>query len=278
MKPLLRSMRKLMRRQPLRHYDRLPPLILVNGLAEQAESWFCNVRTWRRHFDVHTPNILAYDADAIHRRIHDKLPIDIDYLVEQLRRYLDEFVQRPPYGLVANSMGGKVAVEFAARYPHLIERLALLCPSGLGTTEQLPIVEGVRRGNPESMEHSVFHRQVDLNPELMGYFRRQFANRRWRTGLLRTIQCTKNHSIRQRLADLTMPTLLVLGEEDQIIDSREAITAAEGLSHVRTVLLPKCGHAPQVERAKTINRLVTEFMKQPDPNMTASHPRPHQPR
>jgi pimeloyl-ACP methyl ester carboxylesterase len=128
------------------------------------------------------------------------------------------------------------------------------------------------------MEHSVFHRQVDLNPELMGYFRRQFANRRWRTGLLRTIQSTKNHSIRQRLADLTMPTLLVLGEEDQIIDSREAITAAEGLAHVRTVLLPKCGHAPQVERAKTINRLVTKFMQQPDLNTAASHPRPHQPR
>ena len=233
---------------------------------------------WRRHFDVHTPNILAYDADAIHRRIHAKLPIDIDYLVEQLRQYLDEFVQRPPYGVVANSMGGKVAVELAARYPHLVQRLALLCPSGLGTKEQLPIVEGVRRGEPETLVHSVFHRQVDLNPELVGYFRRQFANRRWRSGLLRTIQCTKHHSIRERLAELTMPTLLVLGEEDQIIDSREAITAAEGLSHVHTVVLPKCGHAPQVERAKTINRLVTEFMKQPDQNTAASHARPHQPR
>ena len=278
MKPLLRRMRKLIRRRPLRHYDRKPPLIMVNGLAEQAESWFCNLRTWRRHFDVHTPNILAYDADAIHRRIGDKLPIDIDYLVEQLRLYLDGFVQRPPYLLVANSMGGKVAVELAVRYPKLVKRLALLCPSGLGTKEQLPIVEGVRRGHPESVVHSVFFRQVDLNPELVGYFRQQFANRRWRSGLLRTIQCTKRHSIRHRLAELTMPTLLVLGAEDRIIDSQEAITAAEGLPHVQTVVLAKCGHAPQVERAKTINRLVIDFMSQPEQKSAVSHSRPHHPR
>jgi pimeloyl-ACP methyl ester carboxylesterase len=278
MKPLLRRMRKLIRRRPLRHYDRQPPLILVNGLAEQSDSWFCNLRTWRQHFDVHTPNILAYDAEAIHRRIHEKLPIDIDYLVEQLRLYLDLFVQRPPYFLVANSMGGKVAVELAARYPQLVQRLALLCPSGLGTKEQLPIVEGVRRGHPESVVHSVFFREVDLNPELLGYFRSQFANRRWRSGLLRTIQCTKRHSIRHRLAELTMPTLLVLGEEDRIIDSQEAITAAEGLAHVRTIVLPKCGHAPQVERAKNVNQLVTDFMLPPERKPANGHTRPHHPR
>ena len=90
MKPLLRGMRRLMRQGTstiLRagvnsDYHRKAPLVLVNGLAEQAESWFANVNSWRRKFDVHTPNILAYEAAAIHDRIEHKLPIDIDYLVE----------------------------------------------------------------------------------------------------------------------------------------------------------------------------------------------------
>ena len=41
-------------------YARRPPLVLVNGLAEQPESWFRNRRFWGRYFDVHAPNILAY--------------------------------------------------------------------------------------------------------------------------------------------------------------------------------------------------------------------------
>ncbi|MGH9811476.1 MAG: alpha/beta fold hydrolase, partial [Terriglobia bacterium] len=210
--------------------------------------------------------------------IDDGLPIDIDYLVEQLRVYLESFVQRPPYYIVANSMGGKIAVELAARYPELVERLALLAPSGLGAKEQLPVIEGVRRGDSDGVVHSVFYRQLNLNPQLINYFRQQFANRRWRSGLLRTIQATKKHSIRNRLAELTMPTLLVLGEEDRIIDSQEALAAAAGLSQVRTVVIPKCGHAPQIEQAKSINRMVVEFMCGRDADSTARAAAPNRPR
>src|SRR5881398_2071834 len=101
-------------------YIRRPPLVLINGLAEQAESWFCNLEAWRRHFDVHAPALLDYEGTALHGRIEQGLAIDIDYLVEKLRRYLEEFVQTGPYHLVANSLGGKVAVEFAVRYPELV--------------------------------------------------------------------------------------------------------------------------------------------------------------
>src|SRR2546423_1003967 len=112
-----------------RAYGRREPLVLINGLAEQAESWYRNVDHWRQHFDVYTPNLLAYDGAALQRRIDAGQPIDIDYLVEQLRLYLDLFVQAPPYNLVANSLGGKVSVEFATRYPELVSRLVLLCPA-----------------------------------------------------------------------------------------------------------------------------------------------------
>ncbi len=265
-----------MRRGSANQYHRRPPLVLINGLAEQSESWFCNVDVWRRKFDVHTPNILAYDAASIHRRIEEKLPIDIDYLVEQLRIYLDSFVQRPPYNLVANSMGGKIAVEFAARHPQDVARLALLAPSGLGEKEQLPIIEGVRRGNSDAVVHSVFYKSVGLNPAITDYFRNQFANRRWRQGMLRTVQCTKKHSIRQRLAELSLPTLLVIGGEDRIINPDEAISAAAGLAHVRTVVIPSCGHAPQIERSSLVNRLVIDFLSDADaeaspPSDSSSH-------
>ena len=108
-------------------YARRAPLVLINGLAEQAESWYCNTVAWRRHFDVYQPNLLAYEGAALHRRIDAGQPIDIDYLVERLHAYLDGFVQAPPYHLVANSLGGKVAVEYAARHPdQVFARMELL--------------------------------------------------------------------------------------------------------------------------------------------------------
>src|SRR5258708_7136942 len=95
-----------------RKYGRKHPLILLNGLAEQAESWYRNWRYWSRYFEVYMPNLMAYEGAALQRRIRDGLPISVDYLVEQLHLYLDQFVQTPPYHIVSSSLGGKVAIEF----------------------------------------------------------------------------------------------------------------------------------------------------------------------
>ena len=199
-------------------YGRRPPLVLVNGLAEQAETWFRNEGFWRRYFDVHMPNLLAYEGEALHRRIGEGLPITVDYLAEQLHQYLDDFVQTPPYHIVASSLGGKVAVEYAVRHPERVARLVLLCPSGMGDEEQLPVVEGVRRSELRGLIDSVFFDASYVDLEMVQYYRRQFANRRWRTGLLRTIRGTMEHCVRDQLAEVVQPTLLVSGQEDRIVD------------------------------------------------------------
>lgn len=241
-------------------YARRQPLVLLNGLAEQAESWFRNERHWRRHFDVHTPNLLVYDGPALQARIEAGLPVTVEYLVGQLREYLRSFVQTPPYHLVASSLGGKVAVEFAVRHPEEVARVVLLCPSGLGDEERLPIVEGVRRNDPRAVVESVFFDPRCADPRLLAYYQCQFSNRRWRTGLLRTVRGTMDHCVRDRLPLLARPTLLVSGREDRIVDPKAAAAAAKLLPDGTFLSVPGCGHAPQLEKPGLINRLVVQFL------------------
>jgi pimeloyl-ACP methyl ester carboxylesterase len=247
-------------------YARRQSLVLINGLSEQPESWFRNHWFWRRHFDVHMPNLLVYDGAALHGRIDEGLPVSVDYLVEQLHLYLESFVQMPPYHLVAASLGGKVAVEYAVRYPEQVSRLVLLCPSGLGDEERLPIVEGVRRNDLRALVDSVFYDPSRLDPGLLTYYARQFANRRWRSGLLRTIRGTMEHCVRDRLPLVPHPTLLVSGREDKIVDPSHAAEAARLLPQGHYLSIPQCGHAPQMERPWMINRLVAHFLSSPRPS------------
>jgi pimeloyl-ACP methyl ester carboxylesterase len=247
-------------------YARRQPLVLINGLAEQAESWFRNQPYWRRYFDVYLPNLLAYDGPALHHRIDEGLPISIDYLVEQLDLYLDSFVQAAPYHLVAASLGGKVAVEYAVRFPEKVARIVLLCPSGMGDVEQMPIVEGVRRNDLKALVDSVFYNPRRLDARLLDYYQRQFANRRWRSGLLRTIRGTMDHCVRDRLTQVTQPTLLVSGREDRIVNPAHAAAAVKLLPQGQYLSVPRCGHAPQMEKAWLINRLVVHFLTNPRPS------------
>jgi pimeloyl-ACP methyl ester carboxylesterase len=256
----------------LHKYARRQSLVLINGLSEQPESWFRNHWFWRRYFDVQMPNLLVYDGPGLHQRIDAGLPITVDHLVEQLHLYLRSFVQMPPYHLVAASLGGKIAVEYAVRYPDEVSRVVLLCPSGMGDEERLPIVEGVRRNDLRALVDSVFYDPSRLDPKLLTYYARQFANRRWRTGLLRTIRGTMDHSVRERLALVQQPTLLISGRQDKIVDPNHAAEAAKLLPQGHFLSIPQCGHAPQMERPWLINRLVAHFLSSPRPTSTPRLP------
>jgi 2-hydroxy-6-oxonona-2,4-dienedioate hydrolase len=253
-----------------RPYGRKPSLVLINGLAEQPESWYRNHRFWRRHFDVHMPQVLVYDGPVLHRRIDEGLPITIEFLVGQLHLYLDQFVQTPPYHLVASSLGGKVAVEFAVRYPELVNRMVLLCPSGMGDEERLPIVEGVRRNDMKAIINSVFVNPRAADADMCRFYLRAFPDRRWRAGLLRTIRGTMEHTVRDRLPLVRQPTLFVSGSGDKIVDPKVAEEAARSMPQGQFLLVDNCGHAPQIEKPWMINRLVAHFLTSPRPT---AHPR-----
>ncbi|WP_406696479.1 alpha/beta fold hydrolase [Singulisphaera sp. Ch08] len=237
------------------------PLILVNGLAEQSESWFANRSHWSRHFDVKAPELLVYDGDSLHRRIDEGGEVTVDYLTDRLATFLDEFVQRPPYHLVGSSLGGQIILTYATRYPEKVGRLVMLCPSGLHGDENLPMMEGVRRSQYDTLVQSVFHRSHFASEDLVAVIERKFQDRKWKKGVLRTLRGTVGHSVAPLLSRVTQPTLLIWGENDQVIaDVPGSIRAADQMRNVRQVVIPRCGHAPQIEKSRLVNQLVLQFL------------------
>ena len=252
-------------------YGRRQPLVLINGLAEQPESWYRNRRFWGRYFDVHAPNVIMYDGPGIHGRLAAKRPIDVDYLVGEFHQYITRFIQTPPVHLVASSLGGKIAIELAVRHPELVRRLVLLCPSGLGDEEKLPIMDGVR-GDTYALVRSVFHQPKFVDRDMVKFYKAQLQNRVWKTGLLRTVRGTLEYSVRPKLRLLTQETLLVTGKKDKICDPVTAAAAAKELPHGHFLEVANCGHAPQIEKHWLINRLVTYFLTSPKPTATPGWP------
>lgn len=252
-------------------YRRQRPLILVNGLAEQGESWYRNRDVWQRNFDVHTPGVLVYDGPVLRERMSSDLPVTVGFLTDRLAEYLDRFVQSPPYHIVASSLGGQIAIEYAARNTEKVGKLVLLCPSGFGTEERLPIMDAARHKNFQGLVESTFHDRRAASPGLTEYYREKFASREWRRAMFETVRGTKNHSVRERLAEVRNPVLVVCGREDRIVDPYAVRESVAGISNYQFVMLPNCGHAPQLELPRQVNRLVTDFLGHDLPLATNSH-------
>jgi pimeloyl-ACP methyl ester carboxylesterase len=238
------------------------PLVLVNGLAEQPESWFANRAALSRQFDVKIPEILVYDGDALHESIDSGGEITIDYLANRLSRFLDEFVQRPPYHLVGSSLGCQVVLTYATRRPETVSKLVLICPSGVQGSENLPAIDGIRRSDYEGLVRSVFHRDRFATLELVQAFHRKFQDRKWKKGVLRTLRGTLNHSVAALLPLVPHPTLVIWGENDRVLsDVPGALRAADQILRVTQVVIPRCGHAPQIEKARLVNRLISRYLR-----------------
>lgn len=257
---MVSPLNRLIERLRPKQYVRRSAVVLMNGLAEQPESWYRNRRYLSRYFDVHMPSILVYEGQTIHDRIESGEPISVDYLVEQYRTYLDQFVQNPPYNLVASSLGGKVAVELAARYPKMVARVVLICPSGMGDKEQLPIMDGLRLKNMYGLAKSVFYRARVIDREMVKYYKNRLEDRRWKRGMLRCVKGTLEHVVRDKLKQVKCPTLVITGTEDRICCPKTAEEAARELADGQFVAIPRCGHAPQIEKHWLVNRLIVRFL------------------
>ena len=246
----------------LNNYKRRTPLVLVNGLAEQPESWFANRNHFSRHFDVKIPEILVYDGDALHRQIDSGGEVTVDYLADRLAVYLDEFVQRPPYHLVGSSLGCQVILTYATRYPERVSRIVLICPSGFHGDENLP---GDGRGQAQPVRHAG---QVGLSQGSVRHRRSRQGIRAEVPGSQveegRAPDAARNRGpFRRRPAPAGAPSHAGdLGcERSGALRRAGAIRAADQILKVRQVVIPKCGHAPQIEKARLVNQLVVRYLK-----------------
>lgn len=100
------------------------PWLLLRGLAREARHWGPFTQAMQRAFPDNA--ILTADlpgAGALHRL---RSPVRVSDMAEHYRRQLRECGTQPPYRLLALSLGGMVAVEWATAHPEEVESMALI--------------------------------------------------------------------------------------------------------------------------------------------------------
>lgn len=170
--------------------------------------------------------------------------------------------------LVGASGGGRLALEFAARWPDRVTALALLCTALRGHPAG-PGLEAFDEREEALLEAGDVAGAVDLNVDLWLGPEAGDATRE----LVRTMQ---RHAFDVQLAAedvpyepvrtepdlsrITAPTLLVTGAHD-LPDFREiALHLAGVLPKARHVELDWAGHLPSLERPEAVNELLRDFL------------------
>jgi pimeloyl-ACP methyl ester carboxylesterase len=81
-----------------------------------------------------------------------------------------------------------------------------------------------------------------------------------REGFAAALHALYSYRLRDRLEEISCPTLVVWGADDQLVPVHHAHELAEAIPHARTAIFEDTGHVPQLERPARFNAILEEFL------------------
>ena len=152
--------------------------------------------------------------------------------------------------LVGNSMGCPVIIEFAHRYPERIDRAVLVSPAG-GVYNQ-PLRRAIGQ----------LTRDAPREPTKMASVAVPDYLRFGVPSTMRMFRSLTQYPSLQRLLEMRIPTLVVLGERDPLLPHSERVdeVASQTDSHVLVVLLEGAAHAINFSHPDQLAHVIRLFM------------------
>jgi non-heme chloroperoxidase len=245
------------------------PLVLTHGALLSLEAW---ALLWQPLLAA-GHRLIAYDLRGHGRSTLGRSGFGVQAYAHDLAAVLDHFDVRQGV-VVAHSTGGIGALALAVTAPadaaaRLAGQVLISTPSqGIGDSLQnrllAPIVfsgllhQVLRRRRPGTLvTRTLFGAHPD--PDLVEFARRLMAQAPRKT----TIDAPKavlRFGFRDRLDQVTLPTLVLAGSKDRSVKPEHAQALADGIPQARLQRFPGAGHLVVLERAGQIASAVTEFV------------------
>lgn len=250
------------------------PLVFVHEFAGDLQSWAPQVRHFGSRYRVIAFNARGYPPSSV--------PQDLASYSQQ--RAVDDVITVMDHAgadrahIAGLSMGGYAALHLGLRYPH---RALSLCVAGCGYgaepsqrerfREEAAISAATLLG--QGMEafaakyadgpSRIPFKRVD--PAGFAAFKAQFAahsalgSANTQLGVQR--ERPSLYDLAESLRQLTVPTLIVNGDEDWPC-LQPGLMLKRTIPSAALVVLPLCGHTINLEAADEFNRLLESFLEQ----------------
>ncbi len=239
-----------------------PALVLVNSLGTDARIWDAVIARFAALY-----RIVSYDKRGHGLSDAPRGDYKLDDHVDDLEGLLDHLgVER--LALAGVSVGGLIGQGFAIRHPDRVAAL-VLCDTAakVGDGEFWNgRIAAIRAGGLEAIVDGVMVR----------WFTERYRNEEqaaltgWRNMLLRmpmdgyigTCAALRDADLRDAVATIAAPTLVVVGEQDLSTPVELVRGLAQAIAGSQFAVIPDCGHIPSIEQPQALAALMTGFLNE----------------
>jgi pimeloyl-ACP methyl ester carboxylesterase len=237
----------------------LPLLVLLHGFGDSLATWTGWALQLKGEFRI---VCLDFPGHGLTRA-----PPGYRLSGNGLADFVDAFagkLELPPFAVAGNSMGGAVAWQMAVRHPYRVNALILVDAAGWPPDGppppvpvafkilQYPIGRAVLRNidyRPlidSTLKADVFDRSL-ITPQLVDRFAELQRAPGHRSILTQVNISAMSQASAIVLSAIAVPTLILHGENDVLIDPSSARKFAAAIAGAKLIIYPHVGHLPQIE-------------------------------
>jgi pimeloyl-ACP methyl ester carboxylesterase len=168
-------------------------------------------------------------------------------------------------------MGGYIALAIMREAPERVARLALLDTSARPDTPEqserrrgmIALAESGRFAEVTDLLFLVFVHRNRQGDETLRVIVRTMAEETGPQAFIRQQRAIMTRpDCRAQLASIRCPTLVLVGDGDELTPPVLSEEIVAGIAGARLVRVPDCGHLSTLERPEAVNRALVEWLKE----------------
>jgi pimeloyl-ACP methyl ester carboxylesterase len=250
-----------------------PLLVLLHGFGDSYTSWGGWVRDLKGKFHVITLDFPGHGLT----RAPEGYPLSGDGLADLVDAFAAQLAL-PKFAVAGNSMGGGVAWQLAVRHPQRINALILVDAAGFPNEKppgavplafkilRYPIGRAILRNidnRPlidEGLKTDVYDKTL-ITPALVDRWA-EFQRAPGHRAILMSVNPSAfNQAAAAVLGKINVPTLILHGENDVLIEPASARKFAAAIPGAKVLIYPNTGHLPQIEIPQRSAADVAQFLE-----------------
>jgi pimeloyl-ACP methyl ester carboxylesterase len=243
-----------------------PPVVLLHAFPLNRAMWGSQVAALRDRFTVITPDFRGFGESGVPGG-----PLTVDDYAQDALALLD-VLGHQRFVLGGCSIGGYVAFRMIARAAARISALLIVDSRAEPDTDEarqrrFAAIKRIETEGPKGFLEEFAAGLVGpttkgQRPGVLEAVRQIIGSPPPKSLTAALSALAARPDSRPLLASISVPTLVVVGEEDSLTPPASAEVIAQAVARARLVRIPAAGHLSNLEAPEAFNRAVREFLLQ----------------
>jgi len=238
-------------------------IVFIHGIASTSETFINQIKLFKKDFTV-----IALDIPGYGKSPKIKNTTILNYASSIHKFLISKNIKKPV--LIGHSLGGMIVQEIITKYTNFAKAAVLVGTTAKFGGHDLSWQNDFINSRLQPLENGQSMKDISIkaitniigsnkNQEVIsfaGKIMSSIKKNTYKSAILSLV----GFDLRHQLSNITIPTLLIAGEEDKQAPAKTMKSMSKKIKYAQYKEIKKCGHLIHLEKPEIFNKIIQDFI------------------